>query len=239
VDDHIWYIRGYPDGSVQPDGNITRAEVTMIFFRLMSDPAKNDARAPAFADVPADEWYAQAVNYMAEKGIVIGDEDGTFRPDDYITRGEFATIASRFDNLLVHEGEPVFSDVAGHWAERFIASAAEKGWVHGYPDGTFGPDRSITRAEVVTTVNNMLHREIELADIPPSGIPIYTDITEAHWAYCDIIEASVAHVYDRKVEGVDAELWSEWQTGDAVTTTELTKRIVAQSLQGGWGPSGG
>ncbi len=202
--EHIKYINGYPDGSVKPESSITRAEAAAIFFRLIKDENKNTAVSGKFSDVGGGTWYEQSVNYLASQGILKGYGDGTFKPRLTITRAEFAAIASRFDNLLTSENTS-FNDVPiNHWAAEYIDSAYTKGWINGYPDGSFRPASSITRAEVVKIVNTMLNRKIELNDIP-SDAPQYKDLNKTHWAYCHIIEASTEHTYTRKENGY--ELW--------------------------------
>ncbi|UZN00691.1 S-layer homology domain-containing protein [Lysinibacillus sp. MHQ-1] len=175
--EHIKYINGYPDGSVKPGSSITRAEAAAIYFRLIKDENKNIAVNGTFSDVGGDTWYAQSVNYLASQGILVGYRDGTFKPRQTITRAEFAAIASRFDNLLTNENTS-FKDVSiDHWAAAYIDSAYTKGWINGYPDGSFRPASSITRAEVVKIINNMLNRKIELSDIPSDAVQ-YKDLTK-------------------------------------------------------------
>ncbi|MDR1135596.1 MAG: S-layer homology domain-containing protein, partial [Clostridiales Family XIII bacterium] len=202
---HIKYLNGYPDGTIKPDTAITRAEAATILFRLLADPAKEVPTASAFGDVSDSSWYAQSVSYMASRQFVTGYEDSTFRPDARITRAEFITILTRLDNTPVSVGAIALSDIAGHWAENSIRIAAAKGWIHGYEDGTFKPQNEITRAEVVTIINNMLNRGIDLEDIPADA-PSFTDLTTSHWAYTDIIEATAPdHGYIRKENG--QEIW--------------------------------
>lgn len=207
IPDHIQYINGYPDGTVRPEAAITRAEVSAILFRLLVDPAKNNKFDSKFNDVDDGAWYAQSVKYLASIGIIKGYEDGGFRPDNAITRAEFATLISGFDNLEESVGNK-FNDVNGHWAAGYINSAAEKGWVAGYPDGSFKPENFLTREEVVTVVNRMLLRAVELGDIP-DWAPTYTDISEGHWSYAQIIEASCGHEFERKEGGNGIfEIWT-------------------------------
>ena len=201
--DHIPYISGYPDNSMKPNFAITRAEVAMIFFRLLSSDEKNLSRASAFSDVPDGAWYTQAVSYLASIDILTGYPGGDFRPNQQITRAEFATITTRFDNLASSDTN-AFPDVSGHWAEANINSAFVKGWVSGYPDGTFKPQQNITRAEVVKVVNTMLDRKIRTENIP-AGIKKFNDI-EGHWAYSDIVEASNSHDYFRRGDGYETWL---------------------------------
>ena len=201
--EHIPYMGGYPDNSMKPDNPITRAEVATIFFRLLSAANKNLTMPTAFNDVAAGEWYTQAINYLASIQILNGYEDGSFRPNMPITRAEFATVASRFDNLAATSTN-AFPDIAEHWAKVYINSAYAKGWVNGYPDGTFKPELNITRAEVVKVVNTMLDRKVRPENIP-GGIKYFTDIA-GHWAYADIVEASNAHDYIRRTDGY--ETWT-------------------------------
>ena len=189
---HYRYLYGYPDNTMRPDNQITRAEVAAIFFRLSGDLNKNAAASNAFYDVSANAWYAQSVNFLASKGIVVGYPDGSYRPGQPITRAEFTTIISKYGNLSYAENY-AFSDVArDHWAFAYIYSAYAKGWIVGYPDGTFRPNNPITRAEVVKIVNNMLGRKTAAGDIPTNA-PVAADVLKSHWAYADIIEASVDH----------------------------------------------
>ena len=201
--DHIPYINGYPDNTVKPNNAITRAEVAAIFFRLLSSPEKNNPRTSVFRDAVEGSWYTQSVSYLASIEILTGYPDGTFKPNQSITRAEFAAVASRFDQLAVTTTN-AFPDIENHWAKDYINSAYTKGWVSGYPDGTFKPQQDITRAEVVKVVNTMLNRKIRPEDIPP-GIMRFTDY-ENHWAYADIVEASNDHNYTRKADGF--EVWT-------------------------------
>ena len=201
---HIKYINGYPNGGVRPDADITRAEVAAIIFRLLTAADKNDPMIQMFPDVAVTEWYGQSVSYLASIGVLKGYLDGMFRPDEPVTRAEFATMMSRFDNLETID-EAKFYDTAGHWAEAFINSAAQKGWVTGYPDGTFQPDNNMSRAEVVTVINRVLYRGIQPEDIP-FWAPYFNDLAVSHWAYTAIIEAATGHNFERKDNGF--EIWT-------------------------------
>ncbi|MCD7947350.1 MAG: S-layer homology domain-containing protein [Oscillospiraceae bacterium] len=204
--DHIWYIQGYPDESVRPDANLTRAEAAAIFYRLIVDSSKTAATdIAAFADVAPSAWYEHEVSYLAAHGILLGYEDGTFRGDNPISRAEFAAIASRFSALTPTDSN-LFGDVPdNHWAVAYINSAAAKGWVSGYPDGTFRPDQNIVRGEAATLVNHVLDRAL-VAQNEPEGLHTYTDLTPAHWAYYEIMEASHTHDYDLNEAG--EEIWT-------------------------------
>lgn len=188
------YISGYPDQTFRPERHMTRAEATAMFARLMLQKAPSDVIYPSsFTDVNPKDWYAQAIGYMNHLGVVSGYSDGTFRPNAPITRAEFAVLASRFDALSTGVPNP-FSDVSDkHWASAFIASASVKGWINGYPDGTFKPNLPIKRSEVVALVNSMLSRKFDKALLVayPQLYRMYSDLLEAHWAFHDILEASM------------------------------------------------
>ena len=199
--DHKAYMFGYPDGNFLPDRNMTREEVTAMFARLLKDyPRERRSYAIPYKDVTERDWSYEAIGFMTEKGIIKGYEDGSFRPKEAISRAEFAAMAARFDKLVAGTGNP-FNDVPDtHWAVASIDSAAAKGWVSGYPDGSFKPERKITRSEVVSITNIMLDRYADKDFVRghlPEMIPFY-DLTEANWAYFPIMEATHGHDYTRK-----------------------------------------
>jgi hypothetical protein len=208
TDRHISYISGYPNGTVRPDGSITRAEAAMIFWRLLRTTDKNSTVGTRFRDVKDGQWYSQAISYLARMGILLGYPDGTFRPNQRITRAEFTTIAARFDSLVTDVTNP-FSDVkAGHWASQYILSAYSKGWITGYADGTFKPAATINRGEAVAIVNRMLSRVLTIDEVPAEFHSRYSDLSTTHWAFSDIIEASVEHEHEYKEDGT--EVWTKW-----------------------------
>ena len=196
IEDHIQFVSIGQDGSVQPDADIARAETAAMLYMLLSDPNKGDPVPPAFSDVAGDMWYSHQVNYLANRGILHGYSDGTFRGASEITRAEFAALATRFDNVEPSDGD-AFPDIEGLWAAEYVNSMAAKGWISGYPDGTFNPGGNLTRAEIVAVINRMLHRFLESDDIPVWA-PILSDIGPRHWAYADMVEASIGHDYERK-----------------------------------------
>ena len=203
--DHIAYIKGYPDGGVHPTANITRAEVSAIFYRLLSVDARKQyaATSSSFADANKS-WAAAEIATLTNAGILKGYTDGSFRPNAAITRAEFASIAARFDKLS--GGNKTFSDVpSNHWAYAAITSAAEKGWVNGYSDGTFRPDNAITRSEVVKITNAVLGRSCDKDYVAKniSKLTSYNDLSNTYWAYYDILEASNAHDY-KTASGVES-----------------------------------
>ena len=199
--EHLPYIIGFPHGGVGPDQDMTRAEAAMVFHRMFwwTRDASEFTRdrlfdRNTFDDVSLDRWFSEAVETLYNIGVIYGS-GGNFRPDDPITRGELAVMAARFENLREVPFTQRFSDVhRGDWATPYIHSAAERGWVVGYPDGTFRPDQPIIRAEVVTLINRVLERSLASEDVP-AGINPYNDIVRTHWAFGDLIEATVRHCF--------------------------------------------
>ena len=209
-EDHFDYIVGDADGRVHPERNITRAEVASIFFRLLKDDVRSENLTDqnTFTDVSADAWYNVAVSTMSDMGIVFGRTDYQFDPDAYITRAEFAAIAARFDSGS-YSGDDLFTDIEGHWAADQINRAAEKGWITGYPDGTFGPNRYITRAEAVTMINRVLNRMPEDEDALHEDMKVFVDNADTNaWYYLAIQEATNSHEYEKDDDGV-YETWTE------------------------------
>lgn len=209
-DDHFDYVVGYSDGLVHPERNITRAEVASIFFRLLQDDVreKNLTDQNPFNDVFTDDWFNVAVSTMYDMDIVYGRDNNNFDPNAYITRAEFAAIAARFDSEG-YSGENLFTDIDGHWAANQINRAAEKGWISGYPDGTFGPDRYITRAEAVTMINRVLNRLPESADALHEDMNVFPDnMDTTAWYYLTIQEATSSHEYEKDKDGV-YETWTD------------------------------
>ena len=208
--DHFAYIVGYGNGQVRPQNAITRAEVATIFFRLLTDDVREEhfTSTNKYTDVAAGAWYNNAVSTLSAMGIITGYPDGTFRPNAYITRAEFAAIAARFDT----DGDKTlaaFSDIANHWAKDEISVAYNNGWVDGYPDGTFGPQRNITRAETVTLVNRVLNRKPETEDDLLPDMTTWTDNADKKaWYYLAIQEATNSHYYKYK-ENSEYEKWTE------------------------------
>lgn len=201
--EHFAYLRGYEDGTFRSNASMTRAEVAQMFYNLLKNKNLNTSGIH-FADVPDNAWYAKAVNTLANLGIIKGYKDGTYAPDKAITRAEFTIIAVSFSNKAA--GNKSFTDVSNtHWAYSSIATSAEYGWVNGYPDGTFKPDKTITRAESATIVNRMLNRQPDKKAIDASaGIKVFKDLSSGYWAYYDIMEATNDHQYETS-NGV--EIW--------------------------------
>ena len=204
IDDHYAYMKGYPDKTFGPDKAMTRAEVTMMFARLLKErPEKGRKYIMPYKDIKENDWYAYAVTFMSEKKLVSGYPDGTFKANAPITRAEFASIASRFDKLS-EEARLKFSDVKeNYWAYKFISSAEDKGWISGYPDGTFKPEKNITRAEVVSSTNRILNRyaDLDFAKAHAQELAPMIDMDDSHWAYGPVVEAMNGHDYKRLSDG--------------------------------------
>ena len=220
---HYGYIIGYPvdyytgkpttdqtKKPVRPEGKITRAEVATIYFRMLTDEnrAANWNQVSGFSDVKSSAWYNNAISTLTKAGILKGYEDGTFQPNGYITRAEFATIAIRFFSG-VYEGEDLFPDIKGHWAEDYINNAANKGLVKGYEDGTFGPDRYITRAEAVTLVNRTLNRHPHNDGLHQDMLRWPDNMDTSKWYYADMQEATNSHEPDKDKTTADKEYWGK------------------------------
>ena len=197
--DHYAFLVGYADGTFGPERNMTRAEVTTMFARLLTEQIEADKTySSTFNDVAKDCWAANYIGYMQQFGIVTGYEDGSFRPDAPVTRAEFAAIASRFEKLT--QGSASFTDVPDtHWAVKYINFAATRGWVTGYEDGTFKPEHSITRAEVAEVTCRLLERSADQTYIRShiGELRTFADVTESHWAYWYAMEAANGHDYTK------------------------------------------
>ena len=208
-DDHYAYIVGYPNGNVEPNGNITRAEVATIFFRLLTEEVRtaNSTQSNSLSDVTRGQWFNHAVSTLSSMGIVKGHNDGTFAPNAPITRAEFAAIAARFDDKNTDTSSK-FTDIASHWAKNEIGIAANKGWINGYPDGTFRPNQYITRAEAMTLVNRVLNRLPEnSSDLLDSMIKWPDNSDASAWYYLAVQEATNSHYYKTKENKF--EKWTE------------------------------
>lgn len=197
--DHTAFLVGYAEGTFGPECNMTRAEVTTMFARLLTEQIEADKTySNTFNDVAKDCWAANYIGYMQQFGIVTGYEDGSFRPDAPVTRAEFAAIASRFEKLT--QGSASFTDVPDtHWAVKYINFAATRGWVTGYEDGTFKPEHSITRAEVAAVTCRLLERSADQTYIRShiGELRTFADVTESHWAYWYAMEAANGHDYTK------------------------------------------
>ena len=197
--DHFAYVIGYMDGNVRPYGLISRAETTTIFFRLLKDSVRdaNLLTSNTYTDVPDDYWANTAISTMTGLGIVQGRSTTTFDPKAPITRAQFAAICARFDTGKSN-GEQTFSDIQGHWAEKYIQRAAELGWIKGFEDGTFRPDTYITRAQAMTMINRVLNRIPEENGDLLSSMNVWPDCNPGDWFYLAVQEATNSHDYRHK-----------------------------------------
>ena len=206
--DHFAYVIGYMDGNVRPYGLISRAETTTIFFRLLKDSVRdgNLLTSNTYTDVADDYWANTAISTMTGLGIVQGRSTTTFDPKAPITRAQFAAICARFDTGKSN-GEQTFSDIQGHWAEKYIERAAELGWIKGFEDGTFRPDTYITRAQAMTMINRVLNRIPEdESDLLP-GMNVWPDCNPGDWFYLAVQEATNSHDFEHKAGNY--ETWTK------------------------------
>ena len=198
-EDHKTYIFGYPDGSVRPNGSITRAEAAAMLARLLNIEAIGSAAKPQFTDTESS-WYNKAINAVVFRGIMKGYPDGRFRPNAPITRAEFTQMISTIDNKPY--GVAPFADVPGHWAERAIGSEYQAKRITGYPDGLFRPDANITRAEAAVILNKIFERKYDNLSLlkckNPQMIKRFTDLDESFWGWNDMVEATNTHEYVRR-----------------------------------------
>ncbi|SHH08919.1 Listeria/Bacterioides repeat-containing protein, partial [Anaerosphaera aminiphila DSM 21120] len=181
------YIKGYEDGTFRPKENMTRAEVAAIFTRLKTNGAEPNVTSNlAYSDVNSTDWYAKYVGYVTENNLMKGYEDGTFRPEEKITRAEFVTAIARYNSLTSADNS--FADANGHWAEGYIGAVTTKSWIKGYPDETFKPDNNISREEVVVIINRMENIDVEKSS--SNVVNPFKDVDESLWSYKDIIAAT-------------------------------------------------
>ena len=205
--DHFAYVIGYKDGLVKPYGLITRAETTTIFFRLLKDSVRdgNLLTSNTYTDVPDNYWANTAISTMTGLGFVQGRSTTTFDPQSPITRAQFAAICARFDTGT-SSGTQTFSDISGHWAEKYIQRAAELGWIKGFEDGTFRPDTYITRAQAMTMINRVLNRIPEEESDLLTGMNVWPDCNPGDWFYLAVQEATNSH--DFKHKAGNYEIWT-------------------------------
>lgn len=200
--EHIAYLGGYGNGLFGPNDNMTRAQVAQMFYNLLLE--KDILVTTSFSDVPADAWYAKAVNTLASLGIIKGIGNDQFAPNRTITRAEFTVIAMRFANVSATVTNP-FSDIASSdWYYTAVTSAVSYGWITGYSDGTFKPMATITRAEVATIVNRMLARTADRNFVDSSAVTRFDDVPATYWAYYNIAEATTAHTHTIDNDGVES-----------------------------------
>ena len=210
VGEHKAYMFGYTDGTVRPNGYITRAEAAALVTRLLGLDTFASAAEPAFTDTPSS-WYNKAINAAVQRGIMKGYPDKSFRPNAPITRAEFTQMISTIDNKPY--GVAPFADVVGHWAERPIGSEYQAGRIKGYPDGTFRPNAFITRAEAVVILNKIFERNYDAMSAMNAKnkeyIKRFIDLAPSFWGFNDMVEATNTHLFKRRVKGAVQEDWVE------------------------------
>ena len=203
--DHFAYVQGYPDGTVKPTGNITRAETAAILFRLMDEGSRKTyySTKSGFRDVATGSWYNTYVATLNNAGVITDSSNGYFRPNEAITRAELAAMLANFTETA--GAANYFNDVsARYWAANAIAICAKLGWITGYPDGSFRPDRNVTRAELMAMINRATGRAPKSADAFLPGMKTWSDNTADKWYYLDVQEATNSHSYTVK----DSEKWT-------------------------------
>ncbi len=203
--DHFAYVQGYPDGTVKPAGNITRAETAAILFRLMDDASRKTyySTKSGFRDVASGSWYNTYVATLNNAGVITDSSNGYFRPNEAITRAELAAMLAKFSETT--GAANYFNDVsASYWAANAIAICAKLGWITGYPDGTFRPDKNVTRAELMAMINRATGRAPKSADAFLPGMKTWSDNTADKWYYLDVQEATNSHSYTVK----GSETWT-------------------------------
>ncbi len=204
--EHIAYVSGYDDNTVRPEAEITRAEVATIFYRLLNDETREKyfSSENNFSDVDDDSWYNEAVSTMFNMGVIRGYPSGEFKPNEKITRAEFAVIAARFDDRETAVKDYRFEDMKGHWAKSEVARAVANGWVLGYEDNTFRAENNITRAEAITLINRVLQRVPESKEDLLDEMIVWVDnADENQWYYLAVQEATNSHEYSRKANGYE------------------------------------
>ena len=203
--DHFAYVQGYPDGTVKPAGNITRAETAAILFRLMDESSRSTyySTRSGFRDVASGTWYNTYVATLNNAGVITDSANGYFRPNDAITRAELAAMLAAFTDTT--HAANYFNDVtANYWAANAIAVCAKLGWITGYPDGSFRPDRNVTRAELMAMINRATGRAPKSADAFLPGMKTWSDNTADKWYYLDVQEATNSHSYTVR----PTEIWT-------------------------------
>ena len=197
-EDHYAYMIGYPNKNFMPSGNITRAEAVTIFFRMLTDDSRNRfwITTNEFNDVKSTDWYNNALSTMANANVIEADANGNYRPDEAMTRADFAILLTKFFDEPGTSSHSL-TDISGHYAEAAIAKVAQKGWIEGYPDGTFKPDAHISRAETAKLVNRILERTPHIDGLLEYMIE-FPDVVKSEWYYAEVQEATNSHEYERE-----------------------------------------
>ena len=214
TDDHYSYIIGYKDGYLRPYGTITRGEVATIFFRLLTDEARDKywSQTNSYSDCNSDLWCNNAISTLSNMGIIDGYSDGTFRPYGKITRAQFAKIAVGFFETTTQEYQGYYSDIPENaWFTNYVEAASRVGLIQGFADGTFRPNVNITRAQACVIVNRALNRKPATERLLPTAKMInWPDCTPSDWYYADMQEATNSHDYSWLASGGDAKAMEKW-----------------------------
>ncbi len=210
---HIGYINGYPDGSVRPEGDITREEITAILYRITNHQYEKPfvATGEVFPDIALGRWSTHDVEYMADKEVVYGYPDGEFKPSRNLTRAEFAALIFRFAGIQKAKIQNPFTDLTdGHWAFDEILALVNSGLMEGYPDQTYKPENNITRAEVMTVINKLLGRKPLESYVKSLEFNPFNDLFDNSWYYVAVLEATVTHNYWLDNKGYEFK-WEDWK----------------------------
>ena len=210
---HIGYINGYPDGSVRPDGEITREEIASLLYRITNHEYEKPfvATGDVFPDVELGRWSAHDIEYMTDQDIIYGYPDGEFKPEQNLTRAEFAALICRFAKLSQTDEENPFPDLdESHWAYENVKSLYASGLLDGYEDGTFRAENEITRAEVMTVVNKLLGRKPDESYVKALDFNPYSDLYDEQWYYVTVLEATITHNYWLDDDGYEYK-WEDWK----------------------------
>ena len=206
---HVVYISGYDDGTFKPNKTLTRAEAVTMLCKIVPTPpanTKSSTYKTPFADVTTENWFYPYVGYLYKNGVIAANDGNLFKPNEPISRAEFAVYASRFKKYTESKKQ-VFSDVKpDYWAAEEINAVFENGWISGYSDGTFKPERSLTRAQAATIINGMMDRSIDASSIVGKNVRYFSDVASNHWAYYSIIEAATEHKYHKDYK-TGMEIW--------------------------------
>jgi hypothetical protein len=197
--EHTPYLKGYPDGTFRPDRGLSRAELAVLLSRIITERTAGTG-TKSYSDVKASYWAAAEVSLAVRQGWLQGYSDSSFAPERQVTRAELAQVLSNISKWAAGTAS-TYSDVSGHWAFAAISAAEAEGLLTGYPDGSFQPDKAVTRAEAVTVFNKFLHRQ----PWKITAAAVWSDVSESHWAYSGIMEASVKHSYKLYATGI--EIW--------------------------------
>jgi hypothetical protein len=202
---HDAYVSGYPEGTFKPDNDITRAELAMLLYKIYGGTGDKSYTQNPFPDADIKAWYGAATAFSKARGFMTGYPGGSFQPGRLLTRAELSTVLAKITDLQPdNDRTSSFPDIKNHWAEAYITAAQGKGYVTGYPEGTFKPEQNATRAEVVKIMNKLMDRQPDREDPLLNEENTFDDLVKGHWAYEQILEATLTHDF----EGKTLEKWT-------------------------------